>query len=152
MIYVVLLRHGEAYPSSVNPERPLTEKGVVETEKVAKALKRLGIQFNVVYHSPKLRAKQTAEIVARELGVNNLVETEALLPEADPEEVRKLAEEGEGKAVLCGHLPHLARLFGLLYLGIDDDKVIDLRTSGGVGLKKGHRWVLDFVIYPSLLD
>ena len=38
------------------------------------------------------------------------------------------------------------------HLGIDDDKVIDLRTSGEVGLKEGHRWGLDFVIYPSLLD
>lgn len=152
MIYVVLLRHGEAYPSSVNPERPLTEKGVVETKKVARALKRLGIHFDAIYHSPKLRAKQTAEIVAKELGVNNLIETEVLLPEADPKEVEKIVREGEGKAVFCGHLPHLARFFGLLYLGIDDDKVIDLRTSGGIGLKKGHRWVLDFVIYPSLLD
>ncbi len=152
MIYVVLLRHGEAYPSSVNPERPLTEKGVVETKKVAKALKKLSVNFDTVYHSPKLRAKQTAEVVAEELQITNLVETEELLPEADPQNIKELIENKEGKAIFCGHLPHLARLFGLLYLGIDNDKVIDLRTSGGVGLKKGHRWVLDFAIYPSLLD
>lgn len=152
MIYVVLLRHGESYPSSVNPDRPLTEKGIKETEKVAKVLKRLGVSFDTIYHSPKLRAYQTAEIVAKELGIKNLVEIEELLPEADPTYVKELIERKEGKAIFCGHLPHLARLFGSLYLGVDDDRVIDLKTSGGVGLKKGHRWVLDFVIYPSLLD
>ncbi len=152
MIYVVLLRHGEAFPSSVDPRRPLTEKGKWETLLVAKVLKKLPVRFDVVYHSPKLRAKQTAEIVARELGISKLVERDDLLPESDPKTVKELVEREEGKAILCGHLPNLARIFSLLYLGIDNDKAIDLRTSGGVGLKKGNGWVLDFVVFPSLLE
>ena len=152
MIYVVLLRHGEAFSSAVNPERPLTERGVLEMQKTAKALKKLSVSFDAIYHSPKLRAKQTAEIVAKELGIKSLIETEELLPEADPQRIKELIEIKEGKAILCGHLPHLARLFGLLYLGIDDDNALDLKTSGAVGLKRGQRWILDFVIFPSLLD
>ena len=152
MTFVVLVRHGEAYPSLLDSQRVLTEKGKKETILVAKALKKLTLDFDYVFHSPKLRAKQTAEILAEVLGIGKVIERGDLLPESDPKSAVELIKNLEGKAIICGHLPHLARLFGLLYLGADDDKVIDIKNSGAIGLKKGHRWVLDFVIFPSLLS
>jgi len=54
---IFLVRHGEA-----NPERegvPLTEKGILEAKAVAKKLKKYN--FEKVYSSNLLRAKQTCE-------------------------------------------------------------------------------------------
>jgi len=149
MFWIFLLRHGEAYPEEVNPERPLTERGKKDTEKVAKALKNFGVKPEVIYTSPKLRAKQTAEIVASTLGVEEVKETELLLPNADPKETSSLID---GKnAVLCGHLPNLARLFSLLYLSVDDEKRINLSPSGVVVLKGGEYWSLELLLEPSVL-
>lgn len=151
MRYILLIRHGEALSESVDPSRPLSERGLKETEKVAKALKNLNVNFSAIYHSSKLRAKQTAQIVGKYLGVEKLIEDDSLLPNAEPELAVNLIEKSEGNIILCGHLPNLARVFSLLYLGRDDEKAIDIKTSGAVGLIKKESWVLDLVFYPSLL-
>ena len=70
-----LLRHGEAISNvkdlvSCWPEKfhnPLTKKGVSKIERVAKGLKSKNI--DLIFSSPLLRTKQTAEIVANELGL-----------------------------------------------------------------------------------
>jgi broad specificity phosphatase PhoE len=69
------LRHGEAKSNVDNvisswPEKfnnPLTKKGVAKIEKVAAGLK--GKNIDLIFSSPLLRTKQTAEIVAEVLGV-----------------------------------------------------------------------------------
>ena len=70
-----LLRHGEAVSNvkdvvSCWPEKfynPLTGKGVRKIKKVAKGLKNKNI--DLIFSSPLLRTKQSAEIVANELGL-----------------------------------------------------------------------------------
>jgi len=149
MFWVILVRHGEAYPEEINPERPLTEKGKRDTEKVAKALKKFGVKPEVIYTSPKLRAKQTAGIIAETLEVKEIKESEFLLPNTDPRETAKLID---GKnVVLCGHLPNLARLFSLLYLSEDNEKRINLSTSGVLILRGGKYWALELLLEPSVL-
>ncbi|AAC07207.1 phosphohistidine phosphatase SixA [Aquifex aeolicus] len=149
MFWVFLVRHGEAYPEEVDPQRPLTEKGRKDTEKIAKALKNFGVKPELIYTSPKLRAKQTAKIIANILGVEKIRETELLLPNTDPKETSKLID---GKnVVLCGHLPNLARLFSLLYLSEDNERRVNLSTSGALVLKWKDFWVLELLLEPSVL-
>jgi len=70
-----LLRHGEAKSNVENivscwPEKfhnPLTKKGVAKIERVAKELKNKNI--DLIFSSPLLRTKQTAEIVAKTFGL-----------------------------------------------------------------------------------
>jgi len=62
-----LVRHGEAYPETVDPSRPLTDKGKSETQKIANCLKQTQINIDLIVHSGKKRAEQTAEILKNAL-------------------------------------------------------------------------------------
>jgi phosphohistidine phosphatase len=89
---------------------------------VARSVAKLDPGYDAVLVSPFTRARQTAEPVAEACGFNKpLVETRALLPNADPVDVlHELARLKPGTALLVGHQPHLGRLFGLLLSGRSD--------------------------------
>ncbi len=82
---VYLVRHGEAVPDNVDPARPLSEKGRAEVEETAKQLLADGAKVDEIWHSGKLRAKQTAEIIARVLGVEKVLEKPGLKPDDPPD-------------------------------------------------------------------
>jgi phosphohistidine phosphatase len=58
-----LAQHGDSLPEQVNPERPLSERGREDVRRLAEFLGGTGIQVRRVYHSGKLRARQTAELL-----------------------------------------------------------------------------------------
>ncbi len=69
---IVLLRHAEAEPLGesnhfCDEERALTEGGRKQIMEVARSLKSLEMHFSLIASSPLVRARQTAEIVARVL-------------------------------------------------------------------------------------
>ncbi|MEO8612777.1 MAG: histidine phosphatase family protein [Chloroflexota bacterium] len=73
-------RHGHAEDAD-GPEfddfaRRLTDKGIERTEAAARALVKLGVKPTRLYSSPRVRARQTADILAKGLGVNVLVRDE----------------------------------------------------------------------------
>ena len=59
-----LAQHGEACPKEVDPERPLTDQGREDIERLTAFLGRAGIQVTRVIDSGKLRAAQTADLLA----------------------------------------------------------------------------------------
>ena len=59
-----LVQHGDAIPERVDPERPLSAKGRRDVEAVARLLASAGTRAVRVAHSGKLRAQQTAEVLA----------------------------------------------------------------------------------------
>ena len=64
------LRHGiaaDAGPAGTGDAgRPLTKEGVTKMEAEARGLRRLKVKSDTLLYSPLVRARQTAEIVARE--------------------------------------------------------------------------------------
>ena len=59
-----LVQHGEAKSKDEDEKRPLTDQGRQGVERVAAFLKGAGVETKRVIHSGKLRAEQTAEILA----------------------------------------------------------------------------------------
>ena len=49
-----LVQHGEACAKEIDPERPLTEQGQADIDRLAVFLKAAGIQVERVIHSGKL--------------------------------------------------------------------------------------------------
>ena len=81
---VYLVRHGEAVSSGIHPQRPLSEQGRADVQKVAAFIKPLGISVEHIRHSGKLRAAQTAEILTESVKVEKgCSEHEALGPNDD---------------------------------------------------------------------
>src|SRR5438105_8143109 len=123
---VFIMRHGPAgqhgdpqYPD--DSQRPLTRGGCKKTRACARGMQALGIEPARILTSPYVRARQTAELVADELDLDDdaLRNTDALVPgrgaEAVFEELRK--EAADGTVVLVGHEPDLSKLISQLLTG-----------------------------------
>ncbi|HEY6762530.1 MAG TPA: histidine phosphatase family protein [Baekduia sp.] len=110
---VWLLRHGEAEPHDVRPdaERVLTERGEEQARAAGRALAALGITFQAVYTSPKVRARDTALLACEALGEEPIV-TPVLAEGFDVADLRDLllGVEPDGRMLLVGHNPDFAQV------------------------------------------
>ena len=98
-MYLYLARHGEARRKEQDPERPLTEAGSETARRVAALLRASGLSVGGIHHSTKLRARQTAEILAAGGGlVAPVTQVPNLEPLAEvdgkPEGLRWIKERG----------------------------------------------------------
>ena len=113
------LRHGIAdwpeWDVARDHERPLTKDGLKKMKAEAKAIAALDLQLDAILSSPYTRAFQTADIVAKELGLE--VQIEPLL--APGFELDRLAELVRAHAaaqslLLTGHEPGFSTVIGQL--------------------------------------
>lgn len=114
MMEIYLVRHGDAYTKEEDPERHLNNDGLKQCHLTGRALKRLEIMFDLIVSSPKVRARQTAEIIAGEVDHSNseIRITETLQPATDPKETISFLNDLNKikKVLLVGHLPLLGIL------------------------------------------
>jgi phosphohistidine phosphatase len=123
-----LLRHGDAEDGGGRPdaERELTEKGERQSRDAGAALKQLGVELDVCLTSPKVRAKQTAELACGPLGTK--VEEDERLAGGDFDPLEVAA--GRGEVMLVGHEP-------------DFSGAVALATGSRVKMKKGGIAAID---------
>ena len=148
-----LVRHGDARSNSEDPRRPLSPRGLEEVETVARAVGGR-IAVSAIFHSDKLRARQTAEIMARFVSAGNGVkEITGLAPDDDPWIAKAELETAEAPLMLVGHLPHLARLASLLLTGESERQTIDFSTATIVCLSwQRGAWSFSWSISPDNLS
>jgi phosphohistidine phosphatase len=116
MLYLV--HHGDAVGPDVDPRRPLSPEGRAGVERIAGQAAALGASPAVVWHSGKLRAKQTAEAFWR--ACNALAEfsaTRDLQPDDPPQWMRDRLRAEPRDILIAGHFPYLPRLLALLVIG-----------------------------------
>ena len=144
-----LVQHGQAKTKEEDPERPLTDQGVDDASGVARrAVDDLGVRPARLLHSGKTRARQTADIWGGLLGAA-VEEVDALAPNDDPTTWQAQVAAEADDLLLVGHLPHLARLAGLLLTGRADTPVVRFRQGGLVGLERTDGgWVVSVVLPP----
>ncbi len=146
-----LARHGEAVPDIENPRRPLSDRGRREVERVARVLLERKVQIAEIVHSGKLRAQQTAEILAQVLTpAKGVRKTGGLSPEDDPLEAKADLETRSESLMVVGHLPHLHRLASLLVLGDSERELVEFAPAGVVCLaRSGAEWELRWTLTPD---
>ncbi|MGH7412067.1 MAG: phosphohistidine phosphatase SixA [Candidatus Methylomirabilis sp.] len=156
-----LMRHGIAVPREqhstlADAERPLTEEGIRKTREVARGLTQLGVACERIFSSPLVRARQTAEITARVLGIDDRVEEWPELGAGGSNDtlldrLRSVARsKGLEAALLVGHEPQLSELTSLLLSGtqnlsVDFKKAAVCCLQVAAALKRGEallRWFL----------
>jgi len=154
MIYLYLVQHGEAATKEVNPDRPLTEKGRVSSIKIAKFLKSAGISVDVIWHSSKTRAKETARIFAKELSPKiGIEQKEGLAPNDPVDKIFADIAPLKTDIMIVGHLPFLQKLASLTLINSASSEIIKFNMSGAVCLERDEtgKWQLIFEIIPGLL-
>lgn len=147
-----LVQHGEAKAEEEDPARPLTDRGQEEVQRVARHVAPAGLALGEVLHSGRLRARQTAEILAEYLRPSRGIrEIEGMAPNDDPGRAKGALEAALEPIMLVGHLPHLGRLASALLVGDLGREVIRFRNGAIVCLVKAEGgWRLHWILTPEL--
>ncbi len=132
-----ILRHGLAVEPGTpgyarDADRPLTPEGEQKLGQIAEAMGAQELSFDLILSSPYVRARQTAEIVAKGLKLRKRLEfSETLTPSGSFKKLIELLNRIDPEpenVLLVGHEPYLSELISLLVCG---------NAGGRVVLKKG---------------
>ena len=131
-----LVRHAIAedlQEGQTDDQRALTKEGIEKFKGVVRGLKRLELRFDRLYHSPKLRAVQTAELMM------GLLEGESeVTPHLAASPSPKLLKQLRGESVaLVGHEPWMGELCAWLVTGQMNGAAFPFK-KGGVAWLEGN--------------
>lgn len=151
---VYLVRHGDAVSSQFDPQRPLGEQGLADIRKVASFIKPLEISVEHIWHSGKLRAAQTAEILAGAvLVIKDCSAHNDLGPNDDVTIIADELDTYDTDLMLVGHLPFIAYLTSLLVTGKETANVVafDAGSITCLDRRAPGQWQIEWMITPELL-
>jgi phosphohistidine phosphatase len=147
-----LLRHGEAVPHDARSDdaaRELTDRGRDQARAAGRSLAVLGVEVHLCFTSPKVRARQTAELACAELGVEPIAH-EPLAGGFDGDDALDVlaAAEGDQRVLIVGHEPDFSQVVHDL-----TGARIDLKKGGVAGVRMdGSRGELIVLLRPRELD
>jgi phosphohistidine phosphatase len=108
-VQLVIVRHAEAASGEPDELRPLTAEGREAARALGRQLLRDGVRPDAVLTSPLLRARETAQELARPVGLEPEPD-ERLAPGATAEAVRAAAEDRGETVIVVGHQPDCSRI------------------------------------------
>lgn len=153
MLY--LIRHAEAVDTVPDHARVLSERGRGQVRALARFLGRTrAFHPAEVWHSPLVRARETASLLAQELGLSIPVQPVAgITPEDDPRLIAARCSGLVQPLALVGHEPHLGALASLLVAGAPEPVVFTMKKGAVLALEPaGRRWSVRWQVYPGLLE
>jgi phosphohistidine phosphatase len=152
-VRLYLVQHGQAQSEEEDSERPLTDRGASDVRRVVRQATGAGsVTVERIVHSGKTRARQTAAAWGEALGVP-VAEADGLAPLDDPAIWATRVAAQAGDLMLVGHLPHLAKLAGLLLAGDSARPIIDFRQGGLVSPEDGPaRWSVWLILPPAAVS
>lgn len=153
-IHLFLVQHGEAAAKELDPDRPLTAHGREEVAQVAARLATVRIRPGSIFHSGKLRARQSAELFARVMGGGHVEAAAGLDPDDPVEGFAGRLGRLDSDTMYVGHLPFMARLVSFLLSGVADAERVRFRTGSVVCLSRGATgaWSLEWMLRPELVS
>ena len=142
---LLLLRHGHAVPhGSVRPDfdRPLDERGTVDTVWMARWAVDGGVVPDLVVASPARRARETAEGFCRETGLSvEAIRWRERIYDAHVSGLLQVLAETPAefrRVMLVGHNPGFEELAGLLAHG--DPHRVRLATAAAARIRMPEDW------------
>lgn len=125
-----IVRHGHAnWPhwEGRDEDRPLTPEGTRLTRAEGQALARRGLKPDLILHSPLVRTRETAQLIAEALGcLDRLQKSNLLQPGLNYQRLAKLLSEHaqHETLMLVGHAPDVAEVVEKL-----TGKVVQFKTG-----------------------
>lgn len=154
-IRLVLVHHGEAVPEETDPLRPLTPTGRADIESLGEFLASSGVEIPRIIHSGKLRATDSAEILAEKLGGSVPVEAmERISPKDTPVWLTEEVMQWSEGALIVSHTPFLSRFVSRLLFGVEQPYVLQFTPGTAACLARrpaSKAWTLDWILRPALL-
>ena len=116
-----LMQHGACLSKELDPNQPLSPVGREQVGKSARAAQILGLRFELVIASSKIRSLQTAEIMAEQTGypASRIEVTDAVKAMTPTGKTLDFIKEYDGldSIFIAGHLPSLGALASELLTG-----------------------------------
>ena len=149
-----LVQHGEALSADDDPARPLSEAGRRDVAALAQFLEASRLSVPRVVHSGKLRAEETAALLAPALAPTASIESQAgLAPNDSATDFARRAESWHADHLVVGHLPFMDRATAYLVTGAESPGVVAFRPGSIVCLERDDdSWRLAWMVRPELLD
>lgn len=150
---IYLVRHGESFSASSDDVRPLSEKGKADIQNLANFIAPLKISVSRILHSKKLRAQQTANILAASIHTSQSAE---IRPELDPDfSIMTIIEEinaWQTDLMLVGHMPFMGKLVGKLIADDEYKNIVSFSAGSLLCLEKTEyqQWVINWMLVPEL--
>ena len=149
-----LVRHAESKNKEEDPKRGLTDLGFVNVRKTARFVKKLDISVETIFHSDKLRAKQTAnELAVGIKSVAGLKQRDGIAPMDDISSMKDEIQESDKNLMIVGHLPYMPKLASALLCGNENQNAVIFQNSCIVKLIRDERdkeWSLKWMITPDI--
>jgi phosphohistidine phosphatase len=157
MLY--LIRHAHAAEADADAERPLSARGRGQVTWLAEMLRnRGGFHPQEIWHSPLLRARQTAQLLAETLSLGlPLKEVPGLRPDDAPALVAARLESVAHSIAIVGHNPHLSFLGSLLVTGAVGPPIFVMRKASILALEPARGpgvgcWLASWQLAPDSSD
>ena len=148
-----VMRHGPAEDfatSGRDADRALTPSGRDRVRAVAKLLRESDEAPKLIVSSPLVRALQTAEIVAADVGIERVETSRELAPAGDTAGlVATLVRDGRKRAMIVGHEPDLSALVAVLCGSFSRDMLKAMVV--GLHVRPGEATRMRFVLDPKEL-
>ena len=149
-----IMRHGQARPMTQDPQRGLTEIGQADCLRMADFLKKQSISVAEVCHSNKLRAIQTAKIMAEKIcPSDNIGERDGLTPDSSPMVLAKRIMNFSQDTLLVSHLPLVSYVLSNLLNLTQNECVANFEPASIACLQRvdQYHWQLDWLLSAALL-
>jgi phosphohistidine phosphatase len=118
---IFLMRHADAVSDEEDPVRPLSRKGRDQVGRVCASLrKNTAFKPAEIWHSPLARSRETAELLAKGLGLKApIMVVPGVSPDDDPTRIASVLDAAEMDIAVVGHEPHLGVLASIMVHGPD---------------------------------
>jgi phosphohistidine phosphatase len=114
-MWLYLVHHADAVPADVDSTRPLSARGRAQAADVSRRVAGRHARPKTIWHSGKLRARETAEIYLAAINPSaTFTATRGLQPDDDPEWMRDSLMGEADDLMIVSHYPFLPALFQLL--------------------------------------
>ena len=150
---LLLVRHAHALEGEPDETRRLSVRGWRQVRTVGGFLQRRKlVTARECWHSPLVRAGETARGLAEHLEFNRLRTVDGLLPEDDPRIFARVLARTRRSVLVVGHEPHLSALASLLLAGAPEPALIALRKGAVAALERERgRYRLLWLADPALM-
>ena len=155
-MHIYLVQHGAAVSKDENPKKPLSDNGREDVKRIASFLARSRLSAARVIHSGKLRALETALLLAEVLGPGHLVEEAAtgLAPNDSTDDLFAAIDGWTEDTIVVGHLPFMSKMVSRLVTGDEDETVVHFKPGAVASLERGENgggWTVQWFVRPELL-
>jgi phosphohistidine phosphatase len=153
---VYLVRHAHATEAADDAARPLSAKGRAQVRALAKFLRTTtndAFAPAEIWHSPLVRSRETAELLARRLKLTAPLKlTPGLEPEDDPRAAAERIAAARKPIAVVGHEPQLSAVASLLVAGRAAPVAFAMKKCAVLALERdGTNWIVRWHVSPEVI-